>query len=72
MGVDRMKRILAAGSVALLAALSVGHADEPKSDVREIRIIESGGSSGVSIDAAYGKPFTEAWASSRRWSNPAM
>lgn len=56
MGVDRMKRILAAGSVALLAALSAGHASGPT----EIRIIESGGTSGESIDIAYGRPFTEA------------
>lgn len=55
MGVDRMKRILAAGSVALLAALSAGHANEPT----EIRIIESGGTSGESIEIAYGRPFTE-------------
>lgn len=55
MGVDRMKRILAAGSVALLAALSAGHASEPT----EIRIIESGGTSGESIEIAYGRPFTE-------------
>ena len=55
-----MKRILAAGSVVLLAALSAGHASDAKSDVKEIRIIESGGTSGESIDIAYGAPFTEA------------
>lgn len=55
-----MKTILAASSVALMTTLSAGYADDSKPDVTELRIVDSGGTSGDSIDVAYGEPFTKA------------
>ncbi len=56
-----MKKIalfITAAMLAVLAACGGGTSDSE--NPAEIRILESGGTSGESIDAGYGKPFTDA------------